>query len=148
MFPLAIFNSFHQRVDIVFTKDGIHTLVGVVIANPMHADLFPWSCTIQRFDASDAIQTKESNYCDQYPTNQFLLLTNEVFRCLHKQTNVFFHNCANAIWSLKGPEGLHLFVLVTFFHLKISITLQKIQASSILSQATTIGLLIFRLPPL
>jgi len=30
---------------------------------------------------------------------------------------VFLHDYANAIWSLKRPEGLHLFVLV-FFWLK------------------------------
>jgi hypothetical protein len=28
------FHSFHQQVDIWFTKDGIHTLVIVVIADP------------------------------------------------------------------------------------------------------------------
>jgi hypothetical protein len=115
VFPLATFNSFHQWVDIVFTKDGIHTLVGVVIANPMHADLFPWSCIIQRFDASDAIQTKKNSYCDQYPTDQFFLLANEVFGCLHKQTNVLLHNCANAIWSLKRPESLPIFFWLLFF---------------------------------
>jgi hypothetical protein len=46
---------------------------------------------------------------------------------------MFLHDCANAIWSLKGPEGLHLFVLVTFLCKKISITLQRMQMSSILS---------------
>jgi hypothetical protein len=47
---------------------------------------------------------------------------------------------ANAIWSLKGIKGSHLFILVIFFHQKISIALQRIQASSILSQAIVIGL--------
>jgi len=73
------------------------------------------------------------------PTNQFLPLAIEVFGCLHKHVNVFLHNCANAIWSLKGTKGLHLFTLVTFFHQKISITLQRMQTSSILSQAVTLG---------
>jgi hypothetical protein len=53
---------------------------------------------------------------------------------------MFLHNCANAIWSFKWPEGLHLYVLVTFIRQKISITLQKLQASSILSQVITVGL--------
>jgi hypothetical protein len=35
------FNSFRQRIDIVFTKDGIHTLADIVIANPMQIDLLP-----------------------------------------------------------------------------------------------------------
>jgi hypothetical protein len=38
----------------------------------------------------------------------------EMFVNLHKQVDVFLHNCANAIWNLKGPEGPPLFVLVTF----------------------------------
>jgi hypothetical protein len=33
--PSTTFNSFRQRVDIVFTKDVIHTLANVVITNPM-----------------------------------------------------------------------------------------------------------------
>ncbi len=72
----------------------------------------------------------------------------EVFVSLHKQMDVFLHNCANAIWSLKGLEGPLLFVLVTFLWQKISITLQRLQASSILSWKVAIGLTISRLPPL
>jgi hypothetical protein len=34
VFPLAKINSFHQQISIMFTKDGIHTLIHVVIANP------------------------------------------------------------------------------------------------------------------
>jgi hypothetical protein len=71
---------------------------------------------------------------------QILHLVIEVFGCLHKHAYVFLHGYANAIWSLKGPEGFHLFVLIKFFHLKISITLQRMQTSSILSSVITIGL--------
>jgi hypothetical protein len=35
------FNPFHQRVDIVLTKDCIRTLVDIVIANPTRTDLLP-----------------------------------------------------------------------------------------------------------
>jgi hypothetical protein len=66
------------------------------------------------------------------PINQFLLLAIEVFGCLHKQIDVLLHNCANAIWRLKGFEGLHIYVLVTFLHQKISITLQRMQGESTL----------------
>jgi hypothetical protein len=31
---------------------------------------------------------------------------------------VFLHDCANAIWSLKGPKGFHLSILVIFFFSK------------------------------
>jgi hypothetical protein len=36
---------------------------------------------------------------------------------------MFLHDCANAIWSLKGLEGPPFFVLVTFIHQKKLITL-------------------------
>jgi hypothetical protein len=58
---------------------------------------------------------------------------------------MFSHHCANAIWTLKRLEGLHLFVLVIFFCQKVSITLQRMQASSILSQAIVVSLAISQL---
>jgi hypothetical protein len=69
------FNSFHQWIDIVLTKEGIHTLTDVVIVDPTQVDLLPWSCTIQRFTASDKIQAKENSYHNQHPINQFLPVT-------------------------------------------------------------------------
>ncbi len=61
---------------------------------------------------------------------------------------MFLHDCANAISSLKGPKGLHLFVLVIYLHKKNSVLLQKMQPISILSWVVTIGLVTSRLPPL
>jgi hypothetical protein len=139
---------FRYRVDIMLTKDNIHTLTNIVITNPTWADFFPQSCTTQGFTSSNASQSQKMSYCDQHSINQFLPLTIEVFGCLHKQANVFLHDCANVIWSLKGLEGLHLFILVIFFHQKISITMQRMQAPSILSWAIAIGLAISWLPPL
>jgi len=60
-------------------------------------------------------QTKEWSYFDQHPAHQFLPLAIEVSGCLHKNVDVFLHDCANAIWSLKELEGLHISVLITFF---------------------------------
>jgi hypothetical protein len=60
---------------------------------------------------------------------------------------MFLHDCANAIWSLKGLEGLHLLTLVTFLCQKVSITLQKMQTSSILSRAIAGSLATFQFPP-
>jgi len=48
VFSLNIFNSSHWQVDIVLTKDDICTLVDVVV-DPKWTDLFPWSCTTQKF---------------------------------------------------------------------------------------------------
>jgi hypothetical protein len=33
--PSTIFNSSYQQIDIMFTKDGIRTLVDIVIVDPM-----------------------------------------------------------------------------------------------------------------
>jgi hypothetical protein len=134
------FNSSCRWVYIVFTKYGIHTLANVIIVNPTWADLLPRSCTTQGFVTLDAIQAKEKSYHNRHPTNQFFPLAIEVFGCLHKHADVFLHYCANAIWSLKVLEGPHFFTLIIFLCQKNSITLQKMQASSILSRVVVIGL--------
>jgi len=79
-----MFNSSRWQVDIVFTKDGIHTLIDIVIADLIRVDLFPQSCVTQRFVVFYVVQTKEQNYHDQHPANQFFPLTMEIFGCLHK----------------------------------------------------------------
>jgi hypothetical protein len=84
-----MFNSFCWQIDIVFTKDDICTLVGVIIVDPMQADLLPWSCATQGFDAFNVAQAKKMNYHDWHPIDQFVPLTIEVFGCLHKQADVF-----------------------------------------------------------
>jgi hypothetical protein len=98
----------------VFTKDGIHTLVNVVIVNPTRADLLPRSCTTQGLVASDATQAKEKSYRNGHPIDQFVPLTIEVFGCLHKHVDMILHNCIDAIWSLKGPEGHHISTSIIF----------------------------------
>jgi len=42
---------------------------------------------------------------------------------LHKHVNVFLHDCAHVIWSLKGTKSPHLSTFVTFLYQKVSITL-------------------------
>jgi hypothetical protein len=81
---LTTIDSFHWQIDIMFTKNGIRTLTNIVIVDPTHVDLFLWSCTAQRFVASNVIEAKKKNYCDCHPINQFFLLAIEVFECLHK----------------------------------------------------------------
>jgi hypothetical protein len=46
----------------VLTKNGICTLIDIVIADPMQVDLLPQSCTIQGFTTFDMAQAKEKNY--------------------------------------------------------------------------------------
>jgi hypothetical protein len=55
---------------------------------------------------------------------------------------------ANAIWSLKGPKGPIIFVLVIFLYQNFFVTLQKMQAYSILSWVVTIRLTTSQLPTL
>ncbi len=109
----------------MLTKDDIHSLVDVVIVDPIQADLLHRSYITQGLVASDVTQTKERSYCNQHPIDQFLPLTIEVFGCLHKHVDVFLHDCANGIWSLKRLEGPHLSTLITFLHQIVSITLQR-----------------------
>ncbi len=60
---------------------------------------------------------------------------------------MFLHDYANAIWSLKGRENFHLFTLVIFLCQKVLITLQRMQASFIFSQAVVVSLVTSQLPP-
>jgi hypothetical protein len=54
VFLLVTFTSFHQRVDIMLTKDDIHTLANVVISDPTRVDLLPQSCVTLGFVVFDA----------------------------------------------------------------------------------------------
>jgi hypothetical protein len=107
---------------------------------PTWANLFFWSCAIQEFVALDVVQAKEFFYCNWYwdPIYKSLPLAIEIFGCLHKHADVFLHYYANAIQSLKGIKCLHLSTLVSFLHQKVSITIQKMQMSFILSRAIVV----------
>ncbi len=105
----------------MFTKNGIYTLVDVVIVELKQVDLLPQSCTTQKFVAFDATQAKERSYYDQHPINEFLPLAIETFGCLHKHVDVFLHDYANVNWIFKKQKDLIFFVLVTFFIKKIQL---------------------------
>jgi hypothetical protein len=78
-FPSATLNLFRQQVNIVLTRYEICTLINIVIANPTNVNLFPWSCTTQRFVVFDAVLAIERNYCDWDSTNQFFFLAIQIF---------------------------------------------------------------------
>jgi len=69
---LNMFNSSRQQVNIVFTKDGICTLIDIIIVDPTWVDLLPQSCATQGFVTSNVVQTKEWSYHDWHLGNQFL----------------------------------------------------------------------------
>jgi hypothetical protein len=58
-FLSTTFHSSCQQVDIVFIKDGIHTLADVVITDPTRMDLFCQSCITWGFVASKVVQAKK-----------------------------------------------------------------------------------------
>jgi hypothetical protein len=123
----------------VLTKDGICNLVDVIITDPIQMDLFSQSCATQGFVVSNVVQAKEQSYPDRHLADQFFPLIMKVFGYLHKHVDVFLHNCPNAIWSMKRLEDLPFSVLVFFLGQKKSITLQRLQTSSILNWAINIG---------
>jgi hypothetical protein len=51
----------------VFTKDGIRTLVDVVIVDSIRTYFLPQSYTTQGFAASNAVQSKERSYATDTP---------------------------------------------------------------------------------
>jgi len=82
--PSKISDSHCQQVNIIFTKDGVHTLVNLITIKPTQVDILVRSYLTQGFIASKAIHTKERSYRDQHPT-----LVVEVFGYLHKQAMLF-----------------------------------------------------------
>jgi hypothetical protein len=62
--PLIKFKSSCCQVNIVFIEDGFHTLIDIVVGDPMSANLFFWSCTTHGFPSSYADQAKEKSYHD------------------------------------------------------------------------------------
>jgi hypothetical protein len=89
-----------------------HTLVDVVIVDPMQVNLYLRSC---------ATQAKEKSYHNQHPTNQFLPFSNWGI-CLLTQTCqcVFTRLCQ---CHLKRLKGLHLSTLLIFLCQKVLMTL-------------------------
>jgi len=59
-----MFNSSHWQVDIMFTKDGIRTLIDIVVVDPTWVDLFPGACATQGFAAFDVVQFTKWCYYD------------------------------------------------------------------------------------
>jgi hypothetical protein len=107
----------------------ILTLTKIVITNPTQANLIPDLAQLKDLPPSMRLKARKGAITTSTP----LIIAIKVFGCLYKHANVFLHNCAKAIWSLKGQKDLHLSISVTFLLQKVSITLQRMQASSILT---------------
>jgi hypothetical protein len=57
-------NFFHQQIDIMLTKNGIHTLADVINADPMQVDSLTQSSITQGFAAFDVVQANKRSYCN------------------------------------------------------------------------------------
>jgi hypothetical protein len=114
--PSTTFNSFRRRINIVFTKYGIYTIVDIIIANPTRVDLLLQSCATWKFVVFETTQAKEKNYFDQHPTNQFLPLTIEVFGCLNKHVDIYLHVMPMPCGTSKSQR---VFLIMSWLHLLV-----------------------------
>jgi hypothetical protein len=146
---LTAFHSFGQWVDILLIKNEIRTLVDVVIVDLTQADLLCQSYVIWEYVDLEATQAKEGSYHDRHLINHFFFLSSWGV-CMSKQISwcvlTWLCQCHVKLQKAKRPSSF--FFLITFCYKKISITLQKMQASSILCQVVVINLAISQLPPL
>ncbi len=76
MFPSTTFHSSHRWIEIVFTKDGIHIQIDVVIIDPKWADLLCWSCGTQKFVTFKVVQTKKKELLQLTPHWSFFPFNN------------------------------------------------------------------------
>jgi hypothetical protein len=56
------------------SKDTGCTLVKVIITNPTHVKLLPWTNLVSNFVVLEITQIKEMNYKNQHPRDQFMPL--------------------------------------------------------------------------
>jgi hypothetical protein len=117
----TIFHSFCRWIDILFTKYGICIVIDVVIVDPTWANLLCWFCATQGFVASKVAKAKKRNYHNQHPTNHFLPLVIEVFRCLNKQDVCFYMVVPMPCGTSKGQNAFFFLFWLFFFAKKFQL---------------------------
>jgi hypothetical protein len=75
----------------VLSIDGVHTLVDVVIINPIEVDLVLQIVFSRGVVMTITTQMKDGFYCNQFLTYMFFPLVIKVFRSLHQQVDEFLH---------------------------------------------------------
>jgi hypothetical protein len=108
-------------------------LANVVIIDPIRIDLDSWATLSRGVVMIAIVQAKDGFYCNWFLTNIFLLLSIEVFECLHQKSNNIFHQCVNMAWGAKGIGSLSLLILHTFYRQRVLMALQHTQVISILT---------------
>jgi hypothetical protein len=64
---------------------------------------------------------------------------------VQQQFDNFFHRCVNMVWTTKGTKGPLLSVLHSFYKHKVSMALQRAQATYISNRVVIVGEGSFRL---
>jgi len=109
--PLNMFNSFRWWVDIVLTKNGICTLVEIVIVNPTWMNLLSQFYTTQGFVVSNVVETKEWSYHDKHPHRSIPPLSSWGI-CMSTQVNICVFTqlcqCHLEFERIKGPSSFCL----------------------------------------
>jgi len=108
----------------MFSVNGVYTLLDVVIVNPTQVDLMSWVAFSCGVATTIAIEAKNGFYYDRFLSNMFLPSIIKILRCLHQQTNKYFHQCTNMVWGAKGIGRPLLLVLHAFYKQKMSMTLE------------------------
>lgn len=84
-------------------------------------------------------QANEGSSHDQHPCYVFLPFAIEVFNCLHQQVNNFFHQSGDMEWSTKCSSDPPLATLHAFYKQRVSIALQRGEATSIFTHVVIAG---------
>ncbi len=115
--PSTTFNSSCWQVNIMLTKDGIGTLIDIVVIDPTQADLLLQSCATQGFTTSNAIQAKERSYRNRHLVDQFLPLVIEVFGCLQNMQMCFYTTVPMPFGAWRGQK-VFIFLPWSLFFVK------------------------------
>jgi hypothetical protein len=81
-------------VDILITKDDLHTLMDLVITNSTCTNMVQQTSTTTTHAATMVAQEKTQSYAEQAPSNDFIPLAIETYGCLHSCFDSFLITCS------------------------------------------------------
>jgi len=80
-------------VDILITKDGLRTLMDVIIVDLIHTNMVQQALTTTTRAATMVAQKKTRSYVKQAPGNDFIPFAIETYGCFHFCFDLFFIAC-------------------------------------------------------
>lgn len=124
------------ELTLCYQSIAFYTLVDIISTQ---VDLVSWATFSCGVITIIATQGKDDLYHDLFPTNMFVFLTIEIFKCLHQKVTGFFHWCINMAWGAKGTKSLPLLVLCAFCKQIVSMALQHVHVIFILKCVVVVG---------